>query len=345
MRLLFCRLCPALLCLLIMGCQVSEPLLSPSLELSRNLEASKKLEPASALTTLYDYQLSDTNKQPLTPAQAAAQLADFDVIMVGELHGHQGIHRFQADLFAHLLQQHRPWVLAMEQFSRDHQAELDRYLAGELGEDAFIKQAQAWPSYKSDYRALLTLAKNNRAKNVPATVIAANAPRSIVRCIGKFGPEYLKTLPASDRGWVAEQLTLSDDDYKARFMANRHHGQAPSEQQFAAQTSWDDTMAESIADYLAQQPSHGVMLTVGRFHIAEGLGTVARLQQRNPKLKIALIYPVTADEAAPEALSARSDAPPIMWTVKVAALPPTRLEGEPLPAFSLGEPDCPFMNK
>lgn len=328
MRLLLCRFCLALLSLLLIGCQVGEPLSSSRLKLSPNLEASTKLEPATGLTTLYDYQLSNANKQPLTPAQAAAQLADFDVVMVGELHGHQGIHRFQADLFANLLKQPRLWALAMEQFSREHQTEVDSYLAGELGENAFTKQAQAWPSYKSDYRALLTL-----AKNAQAPVIAANAPKAIVRCIGKFGPEYLKALPAEQRGWVAKQLTLSEDDYKARFMANRHHGQAPSEQQFAAQTSWDDTMAESINDYVAAHPDHGVMLTVGRFHINEGLGTVARLQQRNPKLRIALIYPVTADEVevAPQASS---------WILKVSALPPTRLEGEPLPAFSLGEPEC-----
>ncbi|ART83930.1 hypothetical protein CBP31_04065 [Oceanisphaera profunda] len=330
MRLLLCRFCPALLSLFIIGCQVHP----------QNLEPPPTSVSAADLTTLYDYQLSKANKRPLTPVQAAAQLADFDVIMVGELHGHQGIHRFQADLFANLLKQPRPWALAMEQFSRDHQTEVDSYLAGELGEDAFTKQAQAWPSYKSDYRALLML-----AKNAQTPVIAANAPKAIVRCIGKFGPEYLKALPTEQRGWIAKRLTLIEDDYKARFMANRHHGQAPNEQQFAAQTSWDDTMAESIADYLAQQPTHAVMLTVGRFHIAEGLGTVARLQQRNPKLKIALIYPVTADETEPAAPNTRSYNPPIMWTLKVAALPPARLEGEPLPAFSLGEPDCPFMNK
>ena len=311
--------------LLLIGCQVNPPLLS---------QTSGSI---SGLNTLYDYQLFNANKQPLNLAQAAAQLADYDVVMVGELHGHQGIHRFQADMFAQLLQQARPWGLAMEQFSRDHQVEVDSYLAGTLGEDAFIKQADAWPSYKSDYRPLLTLAKDAQAQ-----VIAANAPQTLVRCIGKFGPEYLTRLPTEERGWVAEQLTLEDDAYKARFMANRHHGQAPTEQQFAAQTSWDDTMAESINNYLAQHTDHGVMLTLGRFHINEGLGTAQRLQARNPKLSIALIYPVTLDEEMPEPLKSNGENPPSSWTLKVKALPPSRLKDEPLPAFNLGEPDCPF---
>lgn len=290
---------------------------------------------ARALNTLFDYQLLDAQGQPWSVEQAAPQWADVDVLMVGELHGHQGIHRFQADLFASLLHQTRPWALAMEQFSRDHQVEVNRYLAAELGEEAFIKQAAAWPSYKSDYRALLALAQAGSAP-----VIAANAPRAIVRCIGKLGPKYLSRLTDTERGWVATQLTLEADEYKARFMANRHHGQAPTEWQFAAQTSWDDTMAESMANYLADHPGHGVMLTVGRFHINEGLGTVARLHARNPQLKIAVVYPYSADEAQPKPLSLNGGDKLQQWTLKVAPLPASRLKDEPLPAFSLGEPDC-----
>lgn len=276
--------------------------------------------------TLFDYQLHDPAGQPLSLEQAARQLAGADVVMVGELHGHPGVHRFQAELLARLLNQPRPMALAMEQFSRDRQAVLDDYLAGKLGEDAFIERSNAWPGYRSDYRPLIEL-----ARQAGIEVLAANAPRHIVRCIGRKGPDYLQRLPADHRTWVAERLTLTDDNYKARFMAARHHGQAPSEFQFAAQTSWDDTMAESIDRYLQAHPGHRVMLTVGRFHIGDGLGTAQRLQLRAPQLKVALIYPVTPNEAPAAA--------PI-WSLKVGALPAPWLENEPLPSFSVGEPDC-----
>ncbi|MBO1518912.1 ChaN family lipoprotein [Oceanisphaera pacifica] len=275
---------------------------------------------------LFDYQLHSPTGEMMSLADGAAQLAKADVIMVGELHGHQGVHRFQADLLAQLLKQPEPIALAMEQFSRNNQAVVDKYLANELGEDLFIKDSQAWPSYRSDYRALITL-----AKEANIAVIAANAPRNIVRCISQEGPDYLTRLPASERGWVADKLTLDDDAYKARFMENRHHGQAPTERQFAAQTTWDDTMADSIAQYLQQHPNSRVMLTVGRFHVAERLGTVQRLRQRNPALNVAVIYPVTATESQPET--------PV-WTLQVAVLPATRLDGEPLPAYSSEQPEC-----
>ncbi|MFP2768462.1 ChaN family lipoprotein [Oceanisphaera sp. KMM 10153] len=277
-------------------------------------------------TTLFDYRLYDPTGQALSIAQTARQLDTADVIMVGELHGHPGIHRFQAELLARLLRQPRPLALAMEQFSRDHQATLNAYLAGKLGEDAFIEQSHAWPGYRSDYRPLVELA---RQAQIP--VLAANAPRHLVRCIASKGPAYLDQLPAEQRGWVAGQLTLSDDAYKTHFMATRHHGQAPTEFQFAAQTGWDDTMAESINRYLQAHPGHRVMLTVGRFHIGDGLGTARRLQQRAPGLKIVLIYPVTTGETPPRAP---------LWSLKVGSLPAARLDKEPLPSFRLGTPDC-----
>ncbi|OIN12156.1 ChaN family lipoprotein [Oceanisphaera psychrotolerans] len=276
--------------------------------------------------TLFDYQLSDPSGQPLPLDQAAHQLASADVIMVGELHGHQGIHRFQAELLARLLSQPRPLALAMEQFSRDRQDTVDAYLAGKLGEVAFIEQSHAWPGYRSDYRPLLELARHTHSP-----VLAANAPRHIVRCIGREGPGYLARLPADQRAWVAEHLTLAEDAYKSRFMATRYHGQAPTEFQFAAQTSWDDTMAESVDRYLRRHPGHRVMLTLGRFHIADGLGTAQRLQLRAPGLKVALIYPVTADEAAPS---------PPLWSLRVPPLPSARLDHEPLPPVTSGHPDC-----
>ncbi|ART81211.1 hypothetical protein CBP12_13305 [Oceanisphaera avium] len=306
-----------------MACQQSAPL-SPANELR-----------APRLDTLYDYQLYNKKAQPLSLNHAMAALSNLDVIMVGELHGHQGIHRFQADLFSQLLKQAPSWALAMEQFSRDNQEVVDDYLAGKLGETAFINQSNAWPSYKSDYRALLSLAKAAHSK-----VIAANAPASIVRCIGRHGPAYLDKLPSVERGWIAKQLTLKNDPYKAQFMANRHHGQVPSEQQFAAQTSWDDTMAESIERFLTRYPQQKVLLTVGRFHIKEGLGTVQRLLARQPNLKVGIIYPLVEGEPTPS--SARRDKRVREWTLKVQALPPARINDEPLAPISLGEPDCPY---
>ena len=73
-----------------------------------------------------------------------------------------------------------------------------------------------------------------------------------------------------------------------------HHGdEAKTQHQFAAQTAWDDTMAESMVNYLAQHPDRQIIHMAGRFHVAEGLGTASRIKARNSALDVVMVTPVT----------------------------------------------------
>lgn len=195
----------------------------------------------------------------------------------------------QAQLFAELYRQNPNMALSMEQFTRDKQPVVNQYLAGEIGEKTLITEGNAWPNYISDYRPLVELAKQNGLD-----VIAANAPKPIVRCIGREGADYLARLPSNERKWVADDLTLTPDAYQAKFKASMHHGdEAKTQRQFAAQTAWDDTMAESMVDYLAKHPGKQIIHVAGRFHVAEGLGTASRIKARNPELNVVMVTPVT----------------------------------------------------
>ncbi|EKB15974.1 ChaN family lipoprotein [Aeromonas veronii] len=258
---------------------------------------------SSQLQTLYDYRLSSEGDADLTLEQAIARIADADIILVGELHSHPAVHLLQSRLLSGLYtagQQHgRPLALSMEQFSRADQKTLDAYLANQIGEAALIREGNAWPNYPSDYRPLVEFAK---AHQMP--VIAANAPKPLVSCVGQEGAEWLDKLPATRRSQLARQLTLGDDPYRQKFMASMHHGDADSNaRRFAAQTSWDDTMAESMVDYLVKHPGQQIMHIAGNFHVEGGLGLASRIASRNPALKVALVVPRTdetsvADPAA-----------------------------------------------
>ena len=75
-----------------------------------------------------------------------------------------------------------------------------------------------------------------------------------------------------------------------------HHGDADSNaRRFAAQTSWDDTMAESMVDYLGKHPGRRIMHIAGNFHVEGGSGIASRIASRNPALKVALIITQTGD--------------------------------------------------
>ncbi|MFC1775729.1 ChaN family lipoprotein [Pseudomonadota bacterium] len=69
---------------------------------------------------------------------------------------------------------------------------------------------------------------------------------------------------------------------------------------FSSQVLRDDTMAESIAMHLQDNPGRKVLHLDGNFHSASHLGTVERLKLRMPELKIAVINPIAVgDNNAP----------------------------------------------
>ncbi|MCF6264787.1 MAG: ChaN family lipoprotein [Xanthomonadales bacterium] len=66
---------------------------------------------------------------------------------------------------------------------------------------------------------------------------------------------------------------------------------------FSAQVLRDDTMAETIAMHLQDNPERKVLHLTGSFHSASGLGTVERLLIRMPELKVAVINPVSVKDS------------------------------------------------
>lgn len=244
---------------------------------------------SAEVSSYYDYKLYSPSGDFISLANLPAEIKQADVILIGEWHTHAGIHRFQADMLKQLSAGKRPVALSMEQITRDKQNLLDEYLSGQIGEQYFIQQSNAWPNYASDYRPLVEFAKRSGMD-----VIAANAPKHIVRCIGRQGVDYLAKLSSEERGFVAETINTGDSLYKEKFMASMHHGEPEqTERQYAAQMTWDETMAESITHYLAKHPETLVVHVAGKFHTENGLGTATSILNRNPDLKVVIITPYT----------------------------------------------------
>ena len=256
-------------------------------------EPSPSTSPTS-VTTYFDYALRSPENQPITVQQFILDNKDVDIILVGEWHTHVGIHRFQSDLLRAMFNQNKNTSLSMEQFSRDKQNVIDQYLTGEIGEQTLIKEATAWPNYESDYRPLVEFSKSNNID-----VLASNAPNNIVRCIGSEGIEYIDKLTMDQRKWLAKSISTKNSAYKTRFLASMHHGdEIQNLQHFAAQVTWDETMADSIVQYLTQNPNKQIMHIAGKFHVEDGLGIAASITARAPKLKIVIVTPVTDVEVS-----------------------------------------------
>ena len=243
---------------------------------------------SNIVSSFYDYQLYTPQGNNISLSQWADNVQSADVVLIGEWHTHAGIHRFQTDALKQLIKNGQSVALSMEQFSRDNQLVVNSYLNDEIGEQTLIKQANAWPNYESDYRPLVELAKSNQLD-----IIAANAPKPMVRCISKNGLGYLVKLPQDKRAYVATNIDLSDSPYKQKFMASMHHGK-PSQHlnMYASQLTWDATMAESIVSYKHAHPQTTVVHVAGKFHVEGGLGTAAQIRQLDPTLSIIIVTPV-----------------------------------------------------
>lgn len=241
----------------------------------------------TAINHLYNYQIFHFGK-PISLQQLNDALSDADVILIGELHSHSAIHRFQTELLSEFHRNGEKITLAMEQFSRDKQSVLNQYLSGELGEEKFITESDAWSNYRSDYRPLIELSKMNTTN-----VVAANAPNHIVRCINRKGIEYINELDKEQRQQIAASFDTTESLYKEKFRKSMYHGDDEQfERLYAAQISRDETMAESIVLAMGESRNQKIVLTAGKFHTEEGLGVGAAIGRRDSSLNIAVIEPV-----------------------------------------------------
>lgn len=245
-----------------------------------------------AMQTAYDYVLLNSQtQQPVTLLQLTQQLKTVDVIFIGEFHGNHASHLLQAQLQSLLYQQNPKQVLSMEQFNRDQQSILERYLDDEVGETYLINEAPAWENYRASYRPLVEFAKQ---RFLP--VIAANAPADTVRCIGRQGADYITKLSAEEKTLIASSPFTEIDNYREMFndylQGGRHLDPAKAERSYLAQLMRDNTMAESILKALQNYPDHQLIHTNGAFHSNHGLGTVAALQKLKPNLNIKVISPI-----------------------------------------------------
>lgn len=240
----------------------------------------------------YDAIITDDKGAVLSINQLAARLHSFDVVVIGEYHGHHGAHLLQSLLQSALYQQRPQQVLTMEQFTLDDQNELDLYLTGKSGESELIADADTWPNYKASYRPLVEFSK---ARNIP--VIAANAPADTVRCVGRKGEEYLNTLEITARNRLPEPPFADTPAYREKFfdMLGTNHNSSDTntrlENNYKAQLLRDNTMADQVIKALRDYPQHQVIHLTGTFHAENRLGMVAVLEKKRPDLSVAVISP------------------------------------------------------
>jgi uncharacterized iron-regulated protein len=222
--------------------------------------------------------------QQVLPAQTLLQeLAQADVVYLGEIHDRPEDHQAQLEIIQALHQLRPNLAIAMEMFQRPYQSILDRYLAGDLTETEFLERSQyakRWGFPWKFYAPIVQFAKTNRLP-----VIALNAPTEVTRKVARKG---LDSLTWAERRFIPplSAISLEPETYRQRIRTiydEIHQGKSNSlgfERFFQAQVLWDETMAERIAQIRQQQPATLVVVLVGQGHLLYGEGIPNRVARR-----------------------------------------------------------------
>ena len=231
------------------------------------------------------------NGKPMDAQAAAKHLAGYDVILFGEYHDQRAIH-IAEDEFLRAMHQVQPnLAVSMEMLERDGAKDFERYMTGEITEEAMKQAVRLWPNWDEDYRPMAEYARERGL-----AVISANIPRYLAAHYAKNGT--LDGIKESDREYLPMQHVITKNAYYDNFAKVMSAPGKPMkitgetlDRYYGAQCLKDDTMAESIALFYDAHPDAKVIHYQGSFHGNYHLGVAEKLKKLRPALQIAVIAP------------------------------------------------------
>lgn len=237
----------------------------------------------------------DTRKGEIISSDILAErLAGVRVVYVGETHTSLEDHRIQLQILEGLYRRNPDMALALEMFPRRAQPVLDRYAAGGLTEEAFVREvnwAEVWGYPFQLYRPLLAFARDKGLR-----IIGLNAPREVVHKIARQG---LFSLSPEERREIAESFLTEDPKHREvlaqEFQRHRQENIKDFESFYAAQLAWDETMAETLVRSLqTMPPAAQVLVMIGKGHITDRQGMPLAAWKRLPH-SFKTVVPVSVD--------------------------------------------------
>jgi uncharacterized iron-regulated protein len=215
--------------------------------------------------------------------QLVPEIMRANVIYLGETHDNAKDHENQLKIIQELYKRNKKVAIAMEMFQRPFQNVINQYLAGKITEEELVKQTEyeQWGFDYSLYAPIMRFAKENKLP-----VLATNTPAEITRKVSRQG---LDSLTPEERKFIPpfSEIRTSPEEYRKMvliaFEAHQSAGNGKSnsaERFFLAQVLWDETMAESIANFVKANPNDQVVVLVGQGHIVYNYGIPSRLERR-----------------------------------------------------------------
>jgi uncharacterized iron-regulated protein len=267
------------LCIHVSGCAVIQKLKMPTVVRIKGV--SEGFEIGAIVKT--------ETGQTVSFEELMADLEGVRVVYVGERHTNEAHHDIQLRILKALHEKDPTLLIGMEMFAGPDQHALDRWGAGQVDEETFLKEVGWEEKWKFDfalYRGILDFIRKESLK-----VVAINVPRSIVEKVARVG---LDGLSDEERNQIAEEVDTSSEEHQAYVESafGTHESDEISAFEFfyEAQCVWEDSMAEAISQALNNKR---MVVITGNGHIAFKFGIPFRAFKRT-KVPFRTVMPLAA---------------------------------------------------
>jgi uncharacterized iron-regulated protein len=207
-------------------------------------------------------------------------VSDKKVLYLGEQHDKYEHHVAQFEAIRELQLKGHKIAIGMEMFQRQFQKALDDYIEGRTEEREFLRSSQYFRRWGFDYNLYKDILRFAREQKIP--VVALNMRSEIVEKVSKKG---IDSLSEEESRELPESMDMTNEDYRERLKEVFDRHKAAGGMDFAnfyqSQIIWDETMAESVDNYLKRNPERQMVVLAGGGHLAFGSGIPARAFRRN----------------------------------------------------------------
>ncbi|MGE0791094.1 MAG: ChaN family lipoprotein [Sandaracinaceae bacterium] len=225
-------------------------------------------------------------------------LAVHRVIYVGERHDQARDHRLEAAIADAILERDPSLALGFEMFQRPAQPHLDAYVAGSIEESELLTRAEWETRWGYDFAAYRPLVSIGARHQRP--LLALNAPQEITRTVARQGLDALTDEQRAELPELDLEVAAHRERVNAALAGHPHGTPELLERFYLAQVIWDETMADTVARYLAREDAaHHLMVFAGVMHVMRD-AIPERAGRRTPNDHV-IVMPVESDEELAEA--------------------------------------------
>jgi uncharacterized iron-regulated protein len=221
-------------------------------------------------------EMKQTDAFPSSNEQFWQAVEKANVIYVGETHDDALDHQYELELVRGLLKRKTKFAIGWEMFDTTQQSAIDAWASHAVSFKEMISKTdfqKHWGLYSPVYEEILQIAGN---ANIP--ILALNAPPELTRRIARGEP-----LTAQERAMMPTGFVATEGGYKnfVAMMGNHPGSNKPDLRRFfAAQNTWDQTMASRILDFERRNPKVKLLVLTGRGHVSSGYGIPFYVKQK-----------------------------------------------------------------